>query len=197
MPNIDPASIEGFQTMTAEQKVEALLKFEIPESVDLTRYVEKAVFDRKASEAAELSKKLKGKMTEDEQAAAERERLEAESAQKYTDLESKYNELVKKSTISEYKAKYIELGYERSLAESTAKAVADGDMTTVFKNAETHRAAMEQKIKADLLKNTPHPDGALGNGGKADSDEMAQAKRIGKEKAAASKASADVIKNYI
>ena len=66
MANINVSSIEGFDGMTAEQKVEALLKFNIPDEVDLTKFVEKSVFDKKASEAAELSKQLKAKMTEDE-----------------------------------------------------------------------------------------------------------------------------------
>lgn len=197
MPNIDTTTITGFDTMTPEQKIEALLNFDIPERVDMSKYVEKTVFDRKASEAAELSRKLNGKLSDDERAQAEREREQAENAQKYTELENKYNAILKKSTIAEYAAKYLALGYEKSLAESTANAMVDGDMETVFKNAETHRTAMEQKIKSDLLKGTPHPGGALGAGGKADSDEMAQAKRIGKEKAAAYKATADVIKNYI
>ena len=75
MPNIDTSTIEGFQDMTAEQKVEALLKAEIPEAVDLSQYVAKKTFDEKASEAAELSKKLKGKMSEDEAAKAQAARF--------------------------------------------------------------------------------------------------------------------------
>ncbi len=61
MPNIDTSTIEGFDSMTAEQKVEALLKAEIPEKVDLSRYVSKETFDKKASEASALSKQLKDK----------------------------------------------------------------------------------------------------------------------------------------
>ena len=84
MSNIDTSHIEGFDGMTAEQKVEALLKLEIPEAVDLSGFVKKSVFDAKASEAAELSKKLKGKMSEDELAEAERQRMQAENDQKRT-----------------------------------------------------------------------------------------------------------------
>ena len=71
MAVIDVSTIEGYEGMTAEQKVEALTKFEIPESVDLSKYVSKDVFDKKASEAAGLSKQLKEKMTEDEKKKAE------------------------------------------------------------------------------------------------------------------------------
>ena len=41
MANIDVTTIQGFDGMTAEQKVEALLKFDIPERIDMSKYVSK------------------------------------------------------------------------------------------------------------------------------------------------------------
>lgn len=196
MPNIDTSHIDGFENMTAEQKVDALLKLEIPEAVDLSGYVKKSVFDSKASEAAELSKKLKGKMSEDELAEAERQRIQAENDQKYNDLESKYNELVKKSTISEYTAKYIALGYDKDLAESTAKAMADGDMKTVFENGEKHKAAMEKKIKEELMNNTPKPGGSGGNDGGKEDPAIAKAKELAKAKNGNGTAYNDILAKY-
>ena len=68
MPKIETASINGFDTMTAEEKVTALLGVEIPEQVNLSEYVKKSVFDAKASEAASLNKKLQGFMYEEDKA---------------------------------------------------------------------------------------------------------------------------------
>lgn len=190
MPNIDTSVIEGFDGMTAEQKLDALLKLEIPEAVDLSGFVKKSVFDAKASEAASLSKQLKEKMTDDEAAKAEQEKL-------FNDMKSELETLRKDKTVSEYTAKYIALGYDKDLAVDTAKAMADGDMEKVFKNGETHRAAMEKKIKEDLMNNTPKP-GGNGNGNDNEKDSsVAQAEKIGKAKAEANKASADVMKHYI
>ena len=59
MPNIDTTAITGFDAMSAEEKVNALLAYEIPEAVDLTKYVSKETFDKKASEAARLARELK------------------------------------------------------------------------------------------------------------------------------------------
>ena len=59
---ISTDGIEGFADMTADQKVEALLSMEMPDPVDLSKFVKKEVFDAKASEASTLSKKLKEKM---------------------------------------------------------------------------------------------------------------------------------------
>ena len=66
MPNIDTSTIEGFDGMTDAQKVDALLKVEIPDRVDLKQYVDKSLFDKKLSELADVSKQLKAKQTDDE-----------------------------------------------------------------------------------------------------------------------------------
>ena len=68
MATIDTSTIEGFDGMTADEKVTALLGLQIPDSVDLSGYVAKSVFDTKATEAATLSKQLKAKTTEAETA---------------------------------------------------------------------------------------------------------------------------------
>lgn len=68
MATIDTSTIEGFDSMTADEKVAALLGLQIPDAVDLSGYVAKSVFDTKATEAANLSKQLKAKITEAETA---------------------------------------------------------------------------------------------------------------------------------
>lgn len=69
MANIDTSTIEGFDGMTADEKVTALLGLQIPAPVDLSGYVKKDVFDTKATEAASLAKQLKAKTTEAETAS--------------------------------------------------------------------------------------------------------------------------------
>ena len=158
MAKIDVSKISGFDGMTDEEKVKALLGFEIPDAVDMSGYVTKERFDAKASEAAKLSKQLKEKMTDDEAA-------KAAEAERQSELEEKYNALLKKSTIAEYKSKYLAQGYDEKLAEDTAAALFDGNAEKVFANGEKFRSAMEQKIKADILRETPRPD-AAGSGSK-------------------------------
>lgn len=68
MATIDTSTIEGFDGMTADEKVTALLGIQIPDAVDLSGYVAKSVFDTKATEAANLAKQLKAKTTEAETA---------------------------------------------------------------------------------------------------------------------------------
>lgn len=195
MPTIDTSSIADFDKMTAEQKLDAVLKLEIPEKVDLSGYVLKEVFDKKATEASNLSKQLKEKLTEEEKKALAESEAKAADAQKYADLEAKYNELEKKTTISEYTAKYLAQGYDEKLARETAEALADGKMEKVFENADKFKTALAAKIKADLMDKTPKPDG--GAPGDENSTGLEMAKNIGKQKAEANKAADNALKNYI
>ena len=172
---IDTSTISGFDGMTAEQKLAAVLGMDIPEP-DMTGWVKKETFDAKATEAANLSKQLRAKMTDDEAAKA------AELAAR-KELEDKYNELLKKTTVSEYKAKYLAQGYDEKLADETAKALADGDMAKVFENGEKYKAELEKRVKAEVLKDTPKPK--TDNGGKPKTlEEIGQIKDASERQAA-------------
>lgn len=194
MATIDTTAIQGFDSMTAEQKLEAVLKIELPDVPDMSKFVSKETFDKKASETADLSKKLKEALDEEGKKKLAEEEAKAADAQRYADLEAKYNELEKKSTISEYKANYLAQGYDEALAKETAEALANGDMAKVFTNAEKFKTALEAKIKADLMDSTPKPGGGAGG---STNPLVEQAKEIGKAKAEANKAAADVMSHYI
>lgn len=189
MPNIDTSTIEGFEGMTAEQKVEALLSVEVPEKVDLTGFVTKATFDKTASDLADAKKQLREKMTADEQAA----NAAAEATQK---LQDDYNALLKKSTIAEHTANYLALGYDENLAKSTAEALFDGDMEKVFANQQMFNANREKELRAEIMKDTPRPNGAGGSEPTEKANEKL-ASQIGKDKAAAYTASDDILKHYM
>ena len=164
MANISPESIAGFADMTPEQKVEAVLSVDIPEAVDLSGYVKKSVFDAKAAEASDLSKKLKGKMSEGEQRKAAEEEAKAAEAQKFADLENKYNALVKTSTLKEHTISLTGLGFDDKLAAETATAIVDGDAEKLFKNMRTFLDGFRKTVEKELMDRTP---GIKGNGGKA------------------------------
>lgn len=194
MPTINTSTIANFDSMTAEQKLEALLKVEIPDVPDMSKFVSKETFDKKASEAADLSKKLKDALDEDGRKKLAEDEAKAADAAKYAELESKYNDVVKRMTISEYKANYLAQGYDDKLAADTAEALADGKMEKVFANAETFKKALEAKIKSELMDNTPKPNGGSGD---KPNPYVEQARNIGKTKAEADKKAADILSQYI
>lgn len=190
MPTINTESIEGFAEMTAEQKVEALLKMEIPEKVDLSGYIQKSQFDKVSSELADAKKTIKSKMTEDEAAKAQ-----ADAERK--DLQEKYDALLKKSTVAEHTARYIAMGYEEKLARDTAEALYDGDMDKVFENQKKANEALEKNLRASLVRQDPKPDGAGGGKDDEESESVKLARKLGKQRAEAEKASSDALKYYL
>lgn len=150
---IDTAKIEGYENMTAEEKLAALENFEIEaekevvtDDAEITRL--KQALSKSNSECADWKRKMREKMTEAEQIEANR--IENENAMKI-ELEN----LRKEKTISNYKAQYLALGYEANLAEKTALAMADGDMNTVFANQQIFNETQKSKIETELLNKQP------------------------------------------
>lgn len=186
--NIDTSTIENFDTLSAEEKVDALLKLDLPDnSAELARM--KSALDKATSEAADYKKQLKGKLTEDEAAAAEREA-------KWAEMEAKLKELETEKTISTYKASYLAMpGFDEKLAEDTAKALAEGDMKTVFANQQKASAAHEKKLRAEMVKSDPKPEGA-GGGNEETNTAVEFAKKLGKQRADALKSANEGLKNY-
>jgi len=148
-------TIEGYASMTPEQKIAALEALELP-APDLSGYVQKAVFDRTASELAAVKKKYTETLSTEQQAKLARD-------QELEDIRTELETLRKEKTVSDHKAKLLALGYEEALALETASALADGDMETVFANQKRFLEAHDKATKSELLKGTPRPktlDGA-------------------------------------
>ena len=133
------------------------------------------------------------KAREMEAVKAKLDAAEAKAAQEK--LQNDYNALLKENTISKNVAKYISLGYDEKLAKSTAEALFDGDMETVFANAAKANQVLADKLKADLMRNSPKPSGA-GTSTEEESEYMAFAKRSGQAKAQANEAAAKVMGYY-
>lgn len=153
MAKVDITKIEGYEGMTPEEKIKALEAYEIEDvKPDYSGYVKKDVFDKTASELAGVKKQLKEKMTDDE-AAKQKEQEERE------ELQSKYEKLLHDSEVSKNKAELLALGYEEKLADDTAEAMVTGDLEKVIANQKKHLEAVEKKVRAEALKDTPKPTG--------------------------------------
>lgn len=151
MAKIDVTQIEGYADMTAEEKLKALEAFDIPDP-DYSGYVSKEQFDKTASELAAKKKELSEKLSEDE-------RQKQEEQEQREELQKKYDTLLRESTVSKNKAKLLGLGYEEKLADETAEAMADGNLDKVFANQKKHLDAVEKRVRAEVLKETPKPTG--------------------------------------
>ena len=149
MSKIDVTLIEGYNEMSVEDKLKALEGFQIPEP-DFSGYVKKEVFDKTASELADKKKQLREKMTEDEQ-KKQKEQGERD------ELQAKYDKLLRESEVAKNKAKLAALGYEESLADETAVAMVEGNLEKVFANQKKHLDAVEKRVRAEALRDTPKP----------------------------------------
>ena len=152
---INLSSIEGYENMTAEEKLAVLEAMDIPEP-DYTGWVKKDVADKYASEAAGYKKQLREKMSQDEQEAAQ---LKEEMAAMKAEVETLRHE----KAITDLTKRWMGVGYSVELATATAKASAQGDMDEVFKNHAKFLAEREKALKAEILKSTPTPPAGDGN----------------------------------
>lgn len=152
MAKIDVGNIDGYETMTAEEKIAALESFEYDdhssELADLGKY--KDAMDKATHEAAEYKKQLKA--LQDQQKTGS-----SKADETITKLQEQVAELTRQNTISSYTAQFVALGYDSELANATAIATADGDVATVFENQRKFLEAHDKQTKADILKQTPKP----------------------------------------
>ncbi len=163
MAKIDISSIDGYESMTAEDKIKALESFEYNDnSAELERY--KSAVSKANSEAASWKKKHNELLSEDE-------RKKQEQSDSIAQMQKELDELREGKKISEYKAKFIAQGYDETLAEDTAKAMATGNIEKVFANNQKFLDDYAKNVKAGALKKTPRPAAGQGEVGATNYDE--------------------------
>lgn len=144
--------------MTFEEISEALS--DLPdEFVDKKDYDKlKDQKDKASKEASDYKKKYNSTLTEKEQ-------LELQQQEDNEELLKKYNNLLRENNITKQKASLIAIGYDEKLAEETATAMIDGDYTKVIANQSKFAESVKKTTTDELLKNTPNPEGGIGNEG--------------------------------
>ena len=144
------------EDMSAEDILKALEDVELPadNSSEIERL--KNALSKSNSEAADYKRQLKEKMSAEELKAKE-------DAEKWEKIEKERDELLREKAISTNKVRLLALGYDESLADETAEAMANGELDKVFANQKKHIESVEKKIRADVLKDTPKPEGGNGS----------------------------------
>lgn len=149
MAKIDVSTIEGYESMTAEEKAAALENYEFSDP-DYSGYIKKDLFDKKASELAEWKRKYNALNNENTEQKTENEQV-------LEDLRRELNEMRKEKTVSSYKASFAAQGYSETLAEEAAAAMANGEMDKVFAAQKKFLEQYEKDVKAKVMKDTPKP----------------------------------------
>ena len=142
--------------MSVEDIEKALEGIELPtdNSAEIDRL--KNALNKSNSEAADYKKQLREKMSAEEIKAKE-------DAEKMEALIKERDALLREKTIAGHKANYLALGYDEKLANDTAEAMVNGELDKVFANQKKHIESVEKKIRADVLKDTPKPEGGNGS----------------------------------
>lgn len=150
MAKIDVSKIEGYDAMSAEEKLNALeaYEFEDPAPANDSEAKLKEALSRANGDAAEWKRKYRAtlddaKRAEEERAERDRERDEELAA------------LRKERTVSKLEAQYLAVGYSAELASATAKAQADGDTDTVLANQMKFIEETKKKLEAAALGKQP------------------------------------------
>lgn len=141
---VDVTQIEGYDTMTAEEKVAALEGFEIETPRDPEVDNLKNLLSKRNSENASLTKQLREKMTAEEQAKADRE-----AAIKAKD--DRIAELEKKEQISSFTNSYIGLGFAPEEAQKQAELLYEGKFNDVMANHKQHIENIQKQAVADAI----------------------------------------------
>lgn len=196
MAQFDTSTIENFDAMTAEEKLDALLKADIPEQVDMSKYILKDQFDKKVSDLNSQNKKLKDQMNAEQQKKIEEDEAKAAEAQKFADLESKYQELLKNSTLKEHTISLTGLGFDEKLAGETANAIVDGDASKLFANMKKFLENYRKSVEKELMDKTPGPGGNAGKAGEDEDPAVKKAKALFGNNVGTGKTYADVLSHY-
>lgn len=143
MAKADVTQIEGYESMTPEQKVAALENYEFN---DHAKELEKAqsAISKANSEAAEWKRKHNALLSEDEQKKAAADEEKEAMAKRIAELERDKVE-------SSFKAHFLELGYEAELAANSAKALVENDTKSLFEAQKKFLEAHDKAYKAQLM----------------------------------------------
>lgn len=148
---IDVSKIEGFDAMTPEDKLAALMgyEFEDPKPADNGEVTKlKAALSKANGEAAEWKRQFREKQTE-------QERAEAERAENEKAIQDELRSLRRDKTVSGYTKQCMALGYDASLAAECAEAMADGRFNDVFAAQQKFMEAKTREIEAAALNKQP------------------------------------------
>ena len=147
---IDPSKIEGFDNLSADEKVAALLNQEIEveqtEPADVTKL--KTSLSKANSEAAEYKRLLREKQTEAERAEADR----AEREKALQDELASYRD---KERISSYKAQLMAAGVDADTADLMAKSLPEGVQDEYFLATKSFLDNQRQKLLTESINKQP------------------------------------------
>lgn len=152
---LDTSKIDGYENMTAEEKVIALESLEMPKVDDDEVVKLRNALNKASSETAEWKRQYKQKLTDEERRQAEEQEKEVARLENENAMKERIAQLESEKAISKNKAEFLALGYDDELATASAEAMVKGDTQTLFANQKVFNDRLEAQHKASLLENQP------------------------------------------
>jgi len=154
MARIDTSGIEGYDSMTAEEKLAALEAFEYEDNT--AKYEQmKSSFDRASKEAADWKKKHNQLLSDDE-------RKKQENDEALSQMQKELEELRREKYLSTHEAKALALGMDEKTAKTVSEAIVDGKYEVMFDTFGKFLKTHDHEIEVNLLKDTPRAPGGDG-----------------------------------
>lgn len=193
MAQIDTSGIENFDSMTADEKVTALLAFQYDDGTDKIKAAEenaakmKAAFDKASSEAAGYKKQLNATKSEEE-------RAKIETDETIKAMQEELATLRQEKQISTAKAAFLGGGFDDANATDAANAFIAGDIEKMSAALKKFRESIEVSTKSKLMGSNPKPE----SGAKTDDDGTDNniAVQLGKERAERAKKAQSILEQY-
>lgn len=115
------------------------------------------LLDKANGEAKTYKDQLRAKQTESEQAEAER--VERQKA-----MEEELATLRKANIVANYKSSLLGLGFDETLSNDTANAIAEGNTEKIFANLKAQQDKRDAILRAEILANGKNnPPSGSGN----------------------------------
>ena len=148
---VDPSKIDGFDKMTADEKVAALLgqEIEVDAPLESSEVIKlKNAYNKACEEAGNYRKQLREKQSEAERAEADR----AEQLKAMQDELASYRN---KERVSSYKAQLMAAGIDPDTADLMAKSLPEGVSDEYFQATKSFLDAQRKNAEIAALGKQP------------------------------------------
>lgn len=149
MARIDTSTIDGYENMSAEEKLAALESFEYEDGGEENRRLRNSL-SKANKEASDWKKKHNALISEDEQQKQARE----EETER---LKTRVAELERGESVAKHRANLLSVGYDDKSADTAAQMLVDGNIDGFFACQKKFLEEHDKAMKVELLKNTPTP----------------------------------------
>lgn len=195
MPNIDTSMIDGFDSMSADEKVSALLAFQYDDGAEKVKAAEdnaakmKAAFDKAASEAAGYKKQLNATKSAEELA-------KQETADAIKAMEDKIAEYEKRERLSNAKTMFLGSGFDEQTSNDAAAAFIAGDNEKMSAALKKFREQIVTATKSSLMSSNPKMECGQNDDSGSDSGNTNIAEQLGKAREELAKKSQSTLDYY-